>query len=197
MAIPPKLMEFSDAKHVKLFSKYLKGIEKDLQKVGGADYQAEVIGFGQNKPSGWFFSSKRFHQNYSEPDESLIVEAEVHGCNVEIEVPITRKKVELPYFIFIGLRVPMTGQAEFRRGKFRNKWHLDPDDNKRKRDLKRSLPKITMIQAKGTPDSALVHEIEVGHLLKPGDDGNTVWTVNSGYNGGILMEDIGLDHLSI
>ena len=49
MGVHPKLRGFSRVKHIKAFSKYLKGIEKDLEKLGCIDFDVEIVPFGSSR----------------------------------------------------------------------------------------------------------------------------------------------------
>jgi hypothetical protein len=181
MGVHPKLMGFSKVKHIKAFSKYLKGIEKDLEKLGCIDFDVDIASFGSSRS----FLGKLFRgPDYEEPEEVLVVSAKVHGCPVEILVPIAEKGVTMPFSIWIELPVPMTGRAEYRGGTLRNKWHCEPKDKRRIADLKRSLPKVEMTHV--CSRIGLMYHIKIGYWLEPTADGKTEWTILSGYHGGML-----------
>lgn len=186
MGVHPKLTGFSKVKHIKAFSKYLKGIEKDLEKLGCIDFDVDIVSFGSSRS----FLGKLFRgPDYEEPEEVLVVSAEVHGCPVEILVPIAEKGVTMPYSICIELPVPMTGRAEYRRGTLRNKWHCEPKNKRLIADLKRSLPKVEMKHQHQVQKGVVtyVYEIKVGYCLEPTADGRTEWTILSGYQWGLLI----------
>lgn len=185
MAVHPKLRGFSRVKHIKVFSKYLKGIEKDLEKLGCTDFDVEIIPFGSSRS---FLGKLFLGPDYKKPENVLGVSAEVHGCPVAILVPIAEKGVTMPYSICVELPVPMTGRAEYRRGTFGNKWHCEPKNKRLIADLKRSLPKVEMKHQHQVQRLAVTYEykLNIGYCLEPTAEGKTEWTIHSAYRGGML-----------
>jgi len=185
MGVHPKLRGFSRVKHIKAFSKYLKGIEKDLEKLGCIDFDVEIVPFGSSRS---FLGKLFLGPDYEKPEEVLAVLAEVHGCPVAILVPIAEKGVTMPYSICVELPVPMTGRAEYRRGTLGNKWHCELKNKRLIADLKRSLPKVEMKHQHQVQRLAVtyVYKPDVGYCLEPTADGKTEWTIHSGYHGGML-----------
>jgi hypothetical protein len=192
MGVHPKLRGFSRVKHIKVLSKYLKGIEKDLEKLGCTDFDVEIIPFG---PSRSFLGKLFLGPNYKKPGTILGVSAEVHGCPVAILVPIAERGVTMPYAIRVELPVPMTGRAEYIRGTFGNKWHCEPKNRRLIADLKRSLPKVEMKHQHQVQGLAVTYEyqpvtyeyqLNIGYCLEPTADGKTEWIIHSAYRGGML-----------
>src|SRR5690242_18626070 len=170
MAVHPKLIPFSKNKNISAFNKYLQGIQKDLEKLGGIDFDVEVISSGSSK---WSLFRRIIGLGFSESEEVLLVRAEVYGCPVEIELYMSERRTAMPYFIIVELPVPMSGRAEYRRGTFGSNWYFEPKNKSRIAGLKRSLPKVKMIQDNAINSKGIYYKIERGHLLEPTENGKT------------------------
>lgn len=179
MAIHPKLTDFSKVKNIRVFSKSLKRIEKDFEKLGGLNYEVEV---NQFNPSTSFARRHLVDGGLGDAVEAMVVHAEFHDCPVTIEVPMSRRHVTMPYSILIELPLPMTGRAEYRRGALRNIWYCEPNSKSRRADLKNSLPKVKMAHAHGN----LAYILKIGHSLEPMENNKTMWQIFSGYEGGMF-----------
>jgi hypothetical protein len=175
--------ELRGAKHARAFRKILKGIEKDLQRLGAHGLFVSVSGVTQ-PGRGWLSSLLR-GPGYGETEEVMVVSTELHGCDIEVAVPMGREGFAPPYSIRVLIPVPMTGTAELRKGVVGKRWHLDRDDKARVADLKRTLPSVKMKQTQvGTKLPVQVDfTVPVGYSLRPTGDGNTEWTVHAGYEG--------------
>ncbi len=180
----PKLVAFKNAKYIKAFSKTLKGIESDLNKLGATDLEAYITAFDSPKS----LVRRFFDPGYGDLEEVLTVVTRVHGCPVEIGVPMGKTGVAPPFVLHVVLPVPITGLAEYRRGTLHSKWHLEPENKSRIADLKRTLPKVRMQQTQTSRSAPVqvVWKVEAGQILGPTGDGRTEWIVQSGYEGGLL-----------
>ena len=184
MGLHPKLTEFRKAKHIKAFSKTLKHIEGDLKKLGSMDFDATIATYGSSKSL-----LRRFlDPGYGDLEEELLISTQIHGCSAEIAVPMGKAGFAPPFMIQVILPVPIAGRAEYRRGTFGNKWHLEPENKSRIADLKRTLPKVKMKQSQISQKLPvqLAWDIKVGYFLGPTEDGKTEWVIHAGYEGGIL-----------
>lgn len=184
MRLHPKLVGFEHAKHIKRFNKTLKGIEKDLEKLGVTDFQAQIGASGFSRS----LAQRYFGLGLGELEETMVILAQVHGCPVQIGVSMGTGGLALPLVMEVILPVPTTGSAAYRRGTLRTRWHVEPEDKSRVADLKRTIPKVNMKQTQTSSREAVqaVWPIEAGHVLEPTEDGRTAWTIRSGYEGSIL-----------
>lgn len=180
----PRLAAYKKAKHIKAFSKSLQQIESDLQKLGTMDYDVEVASYSSSKS----LLRRFFDPGYGDLEEALTIWTRVHGCPVEIAVPMGKAKVALPFMMQVILPVPMTGRAEYRRGTFGSKWHVEPEDKSRVADLKQTLPKVKMkqVQTSRQVPVQVTYDVKVGYTLEPTRDGRTEWVIHGGYEGGLL-----------
>lgn len=179
MSNHPKLYGLSNIKHQRAFSRYLRGIEKDFKSLDISDYEVE---FSSKKSSKSFLQRFILNQGFKEALETMVVSTELAECPVEIYISKSRSNVNMPYSICIELPVPMTGQAEFRRGSIGSKWNYMPKNRNRLADLRRAIPKVKMTQQHGS----LVYLIKIGHFLKPISVNKTIWQIESGYEGNAL-----------
>lgn len=181
MAIHPKLITFSKVRNIRAFNNYLQGIQRELEKLGAIDFDVEVISSGSSK---WSLFRRIIGRGFSEAESVLLVRAEVHGCQVEIQLYMSERRTAMPYFIIVELPVPMKGRAEYRRGTFGSNWYFEPKDKSRIAGLQRSLPKVKMIQDHAINSKGIIYKIERGHLLEPTKNDKTRWIVQTGYEGG-------------
>jgi hypothetical protein len=184
MRLHPELTEFKKAKHIKAFNKILKKMEKDLKKLGSPAFDATITAAGSPRS----LLRRFFDPGYGDLEEVLTVLTQVYQCPVEIAVPMGKAGIALPFMMHIILPVPIRGRAEYRRGRFRSKWHLAPEDKGRIADLKRTLPKVKVKQnqiSKKVPVQ-VEWKVEVPYFLGPTGDGRTEWIVHAGYEGGML-----------
>ena len=179
MAIHPNLTDFSKVKNIRVFSKYLKGIEKDFEKLGGLNYKVEV---NQLDPSTSFLRRLFIDGGLKDVVEAMVVQTAVHDCQVDIVVPMSRRRVAMPYSIFIELPLPMTGQAEYRKGAMGSKWYCEPKNRRIRADLKSTIPKVKMMHRHGN----LAYLIKIGHSMRPDNKDKTIWQIESGYEGSMF-----------
>jgi hypothetical protein len=179
MAHHPRLQSLSNTKHLKAFTKSLKGIEKDFDELGGLQYEVEV---SQLDTSTTFLRRLLIDGGLKEAVEAMVIQTVFDACPIDIVVPMSRRRVVMPYSIFVEFPLPMTGRAEYRRGTLGNKWYCEPKNKSRLADLKNSIPKVKMIHKHGN----LAYLIKTGHLLSPIEDDKTLWQIESGYEGGMF-----------
>lgn len=179
MAHHPRLKSLANVKHLKAFSKALKGIEKDFDTLGGLHYEVEVSQFDSSTS---FLRRLFVDGGLKDAVEAMVVQAEIHECLVDIVVPLSRRRVAMPYSIFIELPLPMSGLAEYRRGSFGNKWRCEPKNKSHRADLRSWVPKVKMTHQHGN----LAYLIQIGHSLESIDDDKTLWLVESGYEGSMF-----------
>lgn len=184
MGLHPKLKEYKKSKHCKTFSKTLKHIEKDLAKLNSTDFDAEILPVESPKS----LLRRFWDPGYGDAEEVLAISTEIDDCPVEIFVPMGKAGIAPPYIIGVTLPVPMTGRAEYRRGVLGGKWHLEPKDKARAKDLKRTLPSVKMKQHQTSRKLpvGVDYTIKVAYSLEPTEDGQTEWMTHSGYEGSAL-----------
>lgn len=177
-----KIKPYRKAKHAKVFSKFLKGIEKDLQKNNAGEFDVVVDSYVEPQSMlDRFLGLFRSH-GFDDPEESMLISTVVYGCVVEIFVPIAHGGITMPYFIYVELPVSMQGRAEYRRGALHNKWYYEPKNKQRASQLKNALPKVQMGHMSGN----IIYETKIGYILEAKDAEKTVLTISSGYDGGTL-----------
>jgi len=177
MAIHPSLQHLPKTKYLRVLSKLLTVIDKDLSSLGPIDYELEYTVF--EDPKSFLYRLFVGH-SLKDPAEALTIRTNIQNCPVEIVLGIAKRSIKLPYFIFVEIPQPFDGQAEFRYSSFGNKWQLTPKNRRRKSEIKRTIPKVKMIHSPG----GIAYIIQIGHSLEATENGKTLWTIHSSYEGG-------------
>lgn len=176
------LQGFKKARHYKTFRNIFKRMRKDMAAAGIHDLEVEIT----RVDTGRSRLRRFFDPGFGETEEIMEIFAEKEGCQIEILIPMGKGGIAPPYLMEVRIPVPMDGTAEYSKGSFGFKWHLDPDSKVRKADLKNTMPKVNTRQSSISKKMPVqgIWKIPTPHSLASVDEGNTSWVIHAGYEGG-------------
>jgi len=183
MAVHPKLAEFKNAKFIKVFNKYLGGIESDLERIGVRDFQAEVLTVGSQSVPGRV-GTALLGLGYSKPQEALNIVTQVYECPVEILVPVGVGKISLPYIMSVILPGNFSWHVVYKKTITGFKWQSEPKNKDLTNQLKKATPKA--IKKQKQHQKALEYILKQCYEFQSAGQGNVEWLIYSGYQGGML-----------